>query len=165
MGCFGGLTVVVIVALTMAERSARLAETLLRLQDSTAQIRIRGAFLLLVTFAALAVRLGLEVILGAFVAGALLAVLDPDYKQTHPKFHEKLEAIGFGVFIPVFFVASGVQFDARSLFADSSTILRVPLFLAALLVLRGVPALLYQARIGRPLSRVAGLLQATTLPF
>src|SRR5258705_3589245 len=119
MGCFGGLTVVVIVALTMAERSARLAETLLRLQDSTAQIRIRGAFLLLAAFAALAGRLGLEAILGAFVAGALLAVLDPDYKKTHPKFHEKLEAIGFGVFIPVVFVASGLPIDVPALVVGS----------------------------------------------
>src|SRR5258705_1316231 len=165
MGCFGVLTLVVIVALTMAERSARLAETLLRLQDSTAQIRIRGAFLLLVTFAALAVRLGLEVILGAFVAGALLAVLDPDYKTSHPKFHEKLEAIGFGVFIPVFFVASGLQFDLEALFADSATIARVPIFLAALLVVRGLPALLYRPLMSPGQMVVAALLQSTSLPF
>jgi Kef-type K+ transport system membrane component KefB len=162
---FAVLTIVVVVAMTTAERSTRLGEALLRLQDTTAQIRVRGAFLLLVAFAALAGRLGLEAILGAFIAGALLAVLDPDYKTTHPKFHEKLEAIGFGVFIPVFFVASGLQFDLEALFADSGTIARVPIFLAALLVVRGLPALLYRPLMSPAQMVVAALLQSTSLPF
>ena len=109
--------------------------------------------------------LGLEVILGSFVAGALLAVLDSNYMETHPKFHEKLEAIGFGVFIPVFFVTSGLEFDAKALFSGASTIARVPIFLIALLVARGLPALLYQPLVGRPRAMAAGLLQATSLPF
>ena len=162
---FAVLTIVVVVAMTTAERSTKLGEALLRLQDTTAQIRIRGAFLLLVAFAALAGRLGLEAILGAFVAGALLAVLDPDYKKTHPKFHEKLEAIGFGVFIPVFFVTSGLRFDLQALFADSGTIARVPIFLATLLVVRGLPTLLYRPLMSPSKIVVAALLQSTSLPF
>jgi Kef-type K+ transport system membrane component KefB len=165
MGGFVALTVVIVLAMTVAERSSALSAVLARLQDSTAQIRIRGAFLLMVGFTALAARLGLELILGAFVAGALLAVLDADYQQTHPKFHEKLEAIGFGVFVPVFFVTSGLRFDAGALFADANTMLRVPIFLAAILIARGLPALLYRGLVGTPRSIVAGLLQATSLPF
>ena len=137
----------------------------MQLQESTAQIRVRGAFLLQVGFAALAGRLGFEIILGAFIAGALLSVLDHDYVRTHPRFHEKLEAIGFGVFVPVFFVASGLRFDTGSLFADAGTLARVPLFLAALLVVRGLPALLYRPLVGQTRAVVAGLLQATSLPF
>src|SRR5262249_34600511 len=106
-----------------------------------------------------------EVILGAFVAGALLAVLDADYQRTHPKFHEKLEAIGFGVFVPVFFVTSGLKFDVGALFSDTTTMLRVPIFLAALFAARGLPALLYRPLIGPPKTIVAALLQATSLPF
>jgi len=98
-------------------------------------------------------------------AGALLAVLDADYRQTHPKFHEKLEAIGFGVFVPVFFVTSGLKFDVHALFGDSTTVLRVPLFLLLLLATRGLPALLYRPLVGPAKSVVAGLLQATSLPF
>jgi len=162
---FGVLTGIVVFAMTMAGKSTKLGDALLRLQDTTAQIRIRGAFLLLIAFAALAGKLGLEAILGTFIAGALLAVLDPDYKTTHPKFHEKLGAIGFGVFIPIFFVASGIQFNLGALFADSTTILRVPIFLAALLVVRGVPALLYKPLVGSARIPVAALLQATSLPF
>jgi Kef-type K+ transport system membrane component KefB len=165
MGGFAVLTLAIVAALTVAERSSALSAVLKRLQDSTAQIRIRGAFLLMVGFTALAARLGLELILGAFVAGALLAVLDADYHQTHPKFHEKLEAIGFGVFVPVFFVSSGLRFDVAALFNDSNTIFRVPIFLGALLVARGVPALLYRPLVGQSKAIVAALLQATSLPF
>src|SRR6266487_4476336 len=88
------------------ERSKRIAAVLLRLQDTTAQIRVRGAFMLLVAFVALASVLGLETILGAFVAGVILRLIDGDQMMTHPQFRLKLEAIGFGVFIPVFFVSS-----------------------------------------------------------
>ncbi|HYU71731.1 MAG TPA: cation:proton antiporter [Ktedonobacteraceae bacterium] len=147
------------------ERSMRIAAVLLRLQDTTAQIRVRGAFMLLVAFVALASLLGLETILGAFVAGVILRFVDGDRMMTHPQFRHKLEAVGFGVFIPVFFVTSGIRFDLAALFSSPSTILRVPVFLVALLLVRGVPALLYRPLVGSRRAVVAGLLQATSLSF
>src|SRR5713226_5410581 len=147
------------------ERSKRIAAVLLRLQDTTAQIRVRGAFMLLVAFVALASVLGLETILGAFIAGVILRLVDGDRMMTHPQFRQKLEAIGFGVFIPVFFVTSGLQFDLAALLASPSTILRVPIFLVALLLVRGVPALLYRPLVGTLRSIIAGLFQATSLSF
>jgi len=147
------------------ERSMRISAALLRLQDTTAQIRVRGAFMLLVAFVALASLLGLETILGAFIAGVILRLVDGDRMMTHPQFRQKLEAIGFGVFIPVFFVTSGIQFDLAALFSSPSTLLRVPIFLIALLLVRGVPALLYRPLVGTRRSVVAGLLQATSLSF
>jgi Kef-type K+ transport system membrane component KefB len=164
----GGFFLVVVAfaaALAGAERSRRLSDVLVRLQDTTAQIRVRGAFLLLVVFVALAETLGLEVILGAFLAGAVLSLVDRDRMMTHPVFRQKLEAVGFGVFIPVFFVASGIAFDLGALFRSASTVARVPLFLLALLLVRGAPALLYRRTLGNRQTVVAGLLQATSLPF
>jgi Kef-type K+ transport system membrane component KefB len=164
----GGFIVVVAafaLALAGAERSRRLSDLLVRLQDTTAQIRIRGAFLLLVVFVALAESLGLEVILGAFLAGAVLSLVDRDRMMTHPAFRQKLEAVGFGVFIPIFFVASGIQFDLGALFGSASTIARVPLFLFAIVLVRGLPALLYLPALGRRQTAAAALLQATSLPF
>jgi Kef-type K+ transport system membrane component KefB len=152
-------------ALLGAERSMRVTDVLVRLQDTTAQIRVRGAFLLLVGFVALAESLGLEVILGAFLAGAVLTLVDRDRAMTHPAFRTKLEAVGYGVFIPVFFVASGIGFNLDALFASASTVARVPLFLAALLLVRGLPAFAYRGTIGRRDMLVAALLQATSLPF
>src|ERR671935_2555753 len=122
----------------------RLTSALVRLQDTTAQIRVRGAFLLLVLFVVLADKFGLEAILGAFLAGAVLKLVDTDRAMTHPQFHAKLEAAGFGVFVPFFFVTSGLRFDLDALFASAGTVARVPLFLAALLLVRGAPALLYR---------------------
>ncbi len=152
-------------ALARAERSGTISGVLVRLQDTTAQIRVRGAFVLLLGFAALAEQLGLETILGAFAAGALLSLIDRDEEMTHPEFRLKLEAIGFGVFIPIFFVSSGVKFDLDALFSSASTVARVPLFLLALVLARGLPALLYRGILGDRKMVIAGLLQATSLPF
>ncbi len=147
------------------ERSMHLAGVLQRLQDTTAQIRVRGAFMLLVAFVALASALGLETILGAFIAGVILRLVDADRMMTHPQFRQKLEAIGFGVFIPVFFVTSGLNFNLAALLSSPSTLLRVPIFLLALLLVRGVPALLYRPLVGSRRAVIAGLLQATSLSF
>src|SRR2546425_6396862 len=165
LGGFALLAAGFVFAILRLERSKRIAAVLLRLQDTTAQIRVRGAFMLLVAFVALASLLGLETILGAFIAGVILRLVDGDRMMTHPQFRQKLEAIGFGVFIPVFFVTSGIRFDLPALFSSSATILRVPVFLVALLLVRGVPALLYRPLVGSRRSVVAGLLQATSLSF
>ncbi|MDQ3933594.1 MAG: cation:proton antiporter [Actinomycetota bacterium] len=165
LGGLALLAVVVLVTLRGAGRSRLVSMDLRRLQDTTAQIRVRGAIVLFVGFAAVAERLGLEVILGAFVAGAIIAVADRDEAMTHPDFRRKLEAIGFGFFIPVFFVTSGVRFDLEALTAEAANLAMVPVFLAALVVVRGLPALLYRRAIGGRRAAVAGVLQATSLPF
>src|SRR6516165_6169079 len=164
LGIFALVVVLAGVAIASAERSMSLSRVLRRLQDTTAQIRVRAAFLLMIVFTALADRVGFETILGAFAAGALVSLLDRD-ETTHPQFRVKLEAAGFGIFIPVFFVTSGLHFDVNALFASVSTVVRIPLFLLALLIVRGVPALLYTPLVGRHKALVAGLLQATSLPF
>jgi Kef-type K+ transport system membrane component KefB len=156
---------VVFVVTRGAERSMRIRDDLVRLQDTTAQIRVRGAFLLFVAFAAIAEQLGLEVILGAFIAGAIVSLVDRDEVMTHPDFRRKLEAVGFGVFIPAFFVTSGVRFDLHALTSSTSNLLMVPIFLGALLTARGLPALLYRRVIDGRHTAVAALLQATSLPF
>jgi Kef-type K+ transport system membrane component KefB len=165
IGSLLGLAVVVLLAVRGAERSLRIRADLLRLQDTTAQIRVRGAMVLLVGFAAIAQSLGLEAILGAFAAGAILTLLDADEVMTHPQFRRKLEAIGFGFFIPVFFVTTGVRYDLDALLASASTVVMVPIFLAALLAVRGLPALLYRRLLGPRQALIAGLLQSTSLPF
>jgi Kef-type K+ transport system membrane component KefB len=159
------VAVVVVMLVAGVERSMRLGEVLRRLQDTTAQIRIRAAFVLLVGLVALATELGLEVILGAFIAGAIIALVDRDRAMTHPDFRRKLEAAGFGIFVPVFFVTTGVRYDLDALTANASTLLHVPIFLAALVAVRGLPALLYRPVIPRERVPVAVLMQATSLPF
>jgi Kef-type K+ transport system membrane component KefB len=165
LGLFAVLVAVIGFAISGFERSDRLSSVLSSLQDTTAQIRVRGAFVLLIGLVALAEQVGLETILGAFAAGALLSLVDRDEVMTHPLLRLKLEAAGFGLFIPVFFITSGLRFDLNALFSSASTVARVPLFLLALLAVRGIPALLYSSQIGRRQAAIAGLLQSTSLPF
>ena len=165
LGVFGLVVALVGLAIAGFEHSMSLTRVLRRLQDTTAQIRVRAAFLLLIAFTALADSVGLETILGAFAAGALLSLVDHDEAMTHPQFRLKLEAVGFGVFIPVFFVSSGVRFDLNALFASASTVARVPLFLLAIYLVRGIPALVCVRLLGRSRAIIAGILQATSLPF
>ena len=165
LGIFGLVVALVGIVIAGFERSTSLSRVLVRLQDTTAQIRVRTAFLLLIGFSALADQVGLETILGAFAAGALLSLIDRDEAMTHPEFRLKLEAVGFGVFIPVFFVNSGLGFNLKALFASGSTIAAVPLFLLAIFVVRGLPAVVYVRLLGRSRAVIAGVLQATTLPF
>ena len=136
-----------------------------RLEDRSAQLRVRAALTLALAFAVLASRFGFASILGAFAAGLLVRTIDLTGRAPHPQFQTKLEGIGFGFLVPVFFITTGVQFDARSLVSNPTAIAGIPLFLAALLVVRGVPALLYARRFGRRRAGVAGLMQATSLTF
>ena len=164
LGSFFVLAALLGLAIAEVEHLGRVRDALLRLQDTTAQIRIRGAFVLMVGLTALATNLGLELILGSFLAGGVLKLVDRDTMMTHPQLREKLEAVGFGVFIPVFFVATGVAYDLDAL-GEPSTLVQVPIFLAAMVAVRGLPALLYRGELGDRKTLVAALLQATSLPF
>src|SRR5918996_2418431 len=165
LGALLVLAAVVFATVRGAERSMRIKADLLRLQDTTAQIRIRAAIVLFVGFAAVAEELGFEVILGTFIAGAIISLLDRDEVMTHPDFRRKLEAIGFGFFIPIFFVTSGLRFDLDALTGSGDALIQVPLFLAALVLARGIPTLLYRGVLDRRRILVSALLQATSLPF
>jgi len=164
LGAFAGLVVATGLAVSGAARSMRLGQVLLRLQDTTAEIRVRFAVLLLVAFTALAERFGLESILGAFLAGAIVGLVDRD-SASHPNFRTKLEAIGYGFLVPVFFVSSGVKLDLAGLLHSPPALVRVPVFLLALLVVRGLPALIGLRANGTRATLALGLLQATSLPF
>src|SRR6266704_1051893 len=164
LGAFAGLVAVTGLAVSGAAKSMRLGQVLVRLQDTTAEIRVRFAVLLLVAFTVLAERFGLESILGAFLAGAIVGLVDRD-SSSHPNFRTKLDAIGYGFLIPLFFVSSGIRLDLTGLLHSPSALVRVPLFLLALLAVRGLPALLGLRATGTRPTLALGLLQATSLPF
>jgi Kef-type K+ transport system membrane component KefB len=164
LAAFAGLVAVTGLVVSGTARSMRLGQMLVRLQDTTAEIRVRCAVLLLVAFTVLAEKFGLESILGAFLAGAIVGLVDRD-SSSHPRFRTKLEAIGYGFLIPVFFVSSGIRLDLTGLLHNPSALVRVPVFLLALLVVRGLPALLGLRASGPRATLALGLLQATSLPF
>ncbi len=157
---------VVAVVAARAGRLGRLNRVLFRLQDSSAQIRIRAAVLLLLALLVLSDELKFDAILGAFMAGALLSALtDVEREEDLGHFRTKLEGAGFGLFVPVFFIATGLEFPLDELFSDASTALRIPLFLLIILVVRGTPALLLRHEITVRQVQSAAFMQATTLSF
>jgi Kef-type K+ transport system membrane component KefB len=162
---FAVLVVLVGLAMVEAGRSLRVSTTLRALEDTSAQLGVRIAILLLVGFVALAGELGIETILGAFIAGALLRVVDPEAHLTHVEFRRKIEAIGYGFLIPMFFVSSGARFDIDALIHSPGHLVLIPLFLVAMLVVRGVPAVLFRRWFSNRRVVAAGLLQATSLTF
>ena len=85
--------------------------------------------------------------------------------MSHPQFRAKLDAIGYGFLIPVFFITSGLRFDLKALLHSPSAFARIPVFLVMLLIIRGLPAVLYTRTVGRRAAVAAGLLQATSLPL
>src|SRR3954471_11873581 len=89
LGALAVLAAVVVLVLRGAGRSMRISSELVRLQDTTAQIRVRAAMALFLGFAAIAAELGLETILGAFIAGAVVSLVDRDEVMTHPEFRRK----------------------------------------------------------------------------
>jgi Kef-type K+ transport system membrane component KefB len=165
LGLLAAVVAVLAAVVLRAESWAPLSRLVDSLADTTAQLRVRFAVLLLVGLATLASHLGLEAILGAFLAGLLLRIVDPDAMTRHPHLRFKLDGLGFGFLVPIFFVVSGVSFDLDALVDDPATLLRVPLFVALLLLVRGLPALAYRGELTRRETAAAGLLQASSLPF
>lgn len=165
LGVFVATVVVAALALTRAGRSISLSRTVLRLEDTSAQLGVRVAMALLLLFVALSGDLGLEVVLGSFVAGALLRMVDPEARFTHDRFMVKVEGLGYGFLIPAFFVATGIDFDVEALFAEPQGIVLLPCLVLGLLVVRGLPALWYRREMGTRRAAAAGLLQATSLSF
>ncbi|MGN6793235.1 MAG: cation:proton antiporter [Streptosporangiaceae bacterium] len=146
-------------------RTAWLRRVFLSSDETTSQLRVRGAFVILLLFAGLAHRLGADALLGAFVAGIVLSVSDQDDRPNQEVYWAKLHAIGYGFLVPVFFVVTGVQMDVRSLVSDPSSLALVPLLLIAILLARALPAVIFRGQVGTRPAVAAGLLQATTLTF
>ena len=141
-------------------RGNRLERILQEGEGSTAQTTIRWTVVLLLLLLLIAEEFGLDVVLGAFLAGIVLRRWAPG--DVH-SLEEKLDAIGYGFFIPLFFVASGMSLDIRSI---AEAPLRLLVFFVLLLVVRGVPALFLYRDALPPVRRVQLMfLTATALPL
>ncbi len=141
-------------------RGNRLERILTEGEGSTAQTTVRWTVVLLLLLLVIAEEFGLDVVLGAFLAGIVLRRWAPG--DVHA-LEGKLDAIGYGFFIPLFFVASGMSLDVRSI---AEAPLRLVAFFVLLLVVRGVPALFLYRRDLPAVQRVQMmLLTATALPL
>ena len=130
---------------------------------ATAQLPVRLSLLILIALVYLAEELGLDVILGAFAAGMVvgLAARSAEAQPLRPK----LEAIGFGFLVPIFFITSGMSFDLEGLVDHPTAVLGLPVFLALFLIVRGLPVLLYRRDVGPHDRLPLALYSATALPL
>jgi Kef-type K+ transport system membrane component KefB len=159
---FVGLAVAVAVfAVRFSERTLPLFEQTL---ESSSQLAVRWIVVLVFALALLAFELGLDLLLGGFAAGVITRQLLKTREL--PAFDSKLNAVAFGVFVPFFFVVSGMNLDVTALFASASSVLKMVLFFVLFLVVRGTPALLLYRGVFDARERAAlALMSSTQLPL
>jgi Kef-type K+ transport system membrane component KefB len=144
-------------------RPPRLILLLQEKMHTSAQLPVRLAILVLASLVILARNLGLDAILGALAAGVVVALASPG--EHGEVLRHKLEGIGFGFFVPIFFVTTGLRYDLQALISSRLALLQLPMFLGLFLVVRGLPALLARRELDLR-SRIAlGFLSATQLPL
>jgi len=153
-----------VVAAVLAVRGAgRGSDLFERGLETSGQLPVRAAVLAVFGLGALAADLGLELLLGSFVAGVITRLALRG--QEVPVFESKLKAVAYGFFIPFFFVVSGVKFDLDALFGSTRALIELPVFLGLFLLVRGTPAvLLYRELDGRGKASLA-FFSATQLPL
>jgi Kef-type K+ transport system membrane component KefB len=153
-----GLTIVPWLA-----RSAAMQRIVTEGQDSTGQVTLRWAMVLLFALLAVASRFGLDVVLGAVLAGMVLRGWTQHLNMDTASLEHKFDAVGYGLFIPIFFISSGMSFDLKSIGEDP---LRLLIFFVLLIVVRGLPSLLVYRRALAPVQRLEmTFITATSLPL
>lgn len=110
------------------------AQFLQKLMDGTTQIGIRAVFALILLLVALAEGVGAENILGAFLAGVVVSLLNPDEDMV-----EKLDSFGYGFFIPIFFIMVGVDLNIPELVKEPALLLIIPFLILAFLISKLIP--------------------------
>jgi Kef-type K+ transport system membrane component KefB/Trk K+ transport system NAD-binding subunit len=161
------LVFLLLAAFVMAVRIGRLATGIHGLQrlidelaHTTAQIQVRATFALMIGFIVLSKWLGTEVILGAFLAGTVIALLPG---QDGSLLRVKMDAIGYGFFIPVFFVMVGVGFNLPALLQSSEALVLIPMLLVGAYLVKCLPALVFRLLFPWRETAAAGLLLAARL--
>jgi Kef-type K+ transport system membrane component KefB len=160
-----GFTALAVILAVASIRSAGVGWPLLeQALEASSQPAVRILMVLMFGLAALAATLGLDILLGGFVAGIItrLALRGREVEALE----SKLTAVGYGFLIPFFFVTSGMNFDLDSLLSSAGAMLKVPLFLGMFLLVRGTPALLLYRGVLAARERIPlALFSATALPL
>lgn len=150
-------------SIAMQLRPPHIVDLLAKTLNATSQLPIRLSVFLLGALVVLADTMGLDLLLGAFAAGSLVGLVSKG--PSSEVFRHKLDALGFGFFIPIFFITSGAQVDLHALTSSAGTMARVPLFLGLLLVVRGLPVILYRKVLTQKQRWMLAFYSATGLPL
>lgn len=127
-----------------------------KINKSTTQLDIRLAFFLVITLVAVAEHVGAENILGAFLAGIVMKLLQPKEETL-----DKLTSVGYGFFIPIFFIMTGAKLDLKTLLTDRKALILIPLFLVGLILAKIAVIPILRLRF-KMINSIAGMFLATT---
>jgi Kef-type K+ transport system membrane component KefB len=159
------LVAFVTAAIALRARPPRFVRMIHETMHTSGQLAVRLSVALLIVLVWVASDLGLDIVLGAFTAGLVVGLVAED-DETGRHLRSKLDAIGFGVFVPVFFVVSGLTFDLDALLSSTGALIALPVLVVVLLLVRGGPAyLLYRGTLERDERTQYSLLMATALPL
>jgi Kef-type K+ transport system membrane component KefB len=169
---FFGLLVFGAARLANRPWGARIVDFIGKGLQSSSQLPVRITLLFMLVLAAIANGLGIDILLGAFAAGVIVRIPAAKYDDEEDDadassiFGYKLEGIGFGMLVPIFFVISGTRIDLKSLFAEPTTLLIVPGFLLLMLLVRAIPTFIcYRHGLERGQRRALAVMSATGLPL
>ena len=158
-----GVLAIVLSAIPSLARSSTVQRIIREGQDATGQTTLRWAVVLLFLLLAIASRFGLDVVLGALLAGIVLRAWTRRFNMDTDGLEHKFDAVGYGIFIPIFFVSSGMTLDLKAISRDP---MRLLVFFLLLLIVRGLPSLLVYRRALPVRQRVEmTFITATTLPL
>jgi Kef-type K+ transport system membrane component KefB len=153
-------------AVMLAARTSRgpFAALVARTMGSSGQLPLRLTLFVMVMLVALSEGLSIDLVLGAFVAGAIARAAMPH--DQHDALLTRFDGLGHGFLIPVFFVASGLHLDVAALFASAQALLMVPVFALLMLLVRGLPLLvLARGELDAAQRRALALHAGTQLPL
>ena len=152
------------VAIFAVRSSGRALPLFERTLETSSQLAVRWIVVLVFALALLAYRLGLDLLLGGFAAGLITRQMMKT--KEIPAFDSKLTAIAFGLFVPFFFVVSGMNLDLPALYASVSGVVKLFLFFFLFFVVRGTPALLlYRGALDKRARQALAFMCSTQLPL
>jgi Kef-type K+ transport system membrane component KefB len=158
-----GVLAIALSAVPWLTRSSTVHRIIREGQDATGQTTLRWAVVLLFLLLAIASRFGLDVVLGALLAGIVLRAWTRRFSMDTEGLERKFDAVGYGIFIPIFFISSGMTLDVKAISQDP---LRLLVFILLLLIVRGLPSLLvYRSALAARQRVEMTFITATTLPL
>lgn len=160
-----GFTVVAFLAayVALVVRSSALIERLAHTMQSSGQLPVRLCIVLQALLVALAEKFGLNIVIGAFAAGMVVGLATKGEKGEILR--QKLDAVGFGFLIPIFFITVGMRFDVSALWSGPLAPIQIIILLCLFVLIRGIPVLLYRNDLDRHEKLAFTFYSATGLPL
>lgn len=152
------LSLIFVAAMFLLLRFRKPYQLFSKIDKSTTQLDIRLAFFLIMTLVAIAESVGAENVLGAFLAGMVMKLLRPREET-----QDKLISLGYGFFVPIFFIMTGVNINLKGMVQDPKALALIPLLLFGFLLAKAVLVPILNIRFKRTNAYAGAFLIGTTI--